>query len=105
LVDVLAPISHHWFEVFCNYILIENAVPSNKSACWTILRSGTALNWGGAKMIRNPRIRRVGAIGLVALGAVLMFLAPEVWQGALLLALGIALEVVGITLERKAEPD
>ena len=54
-------------------------------------------------MIRNPRIRRTGAVILVVLGAVLMFLAPEVWQGAVLLALGIVLELVGIALERRAE--
>lgn len=54
-------------------------------------------------MIRNPRIRRAGAIIMVVLGAALMLLAPEVWQGALLLALGVALELVGISLEHKAE--
>lgn len=52
-------------------------------------------------MIKNTRIRRTGAVILVVLGAVLMFLAPEVWQGALLLALGVIIELVGITLERK----
>ena len=54
-------------------------------------------------MIRKPRIRRSAAVILVVLGAILMFLAPEVWQGALLLALGILLELLGIALERKAE--
>jgi hypothetical protein len=52
-------------------------------------------------MIKNTRIRRTGALILVALGAILMLLAPEVWQGALLLALGVIIELVGITLERK----
>ncbi len=54
-------------------------------------------------MIRNPRIRRASAIVIVVLGALLMLLAPEVWPGALLLALGVVLELVGITLEHKAE--
>lgn len=52
-------------------------------------------------MIKNTRIRRTGALILVVLGAVLMFLAPEVWQGALLLALGVLLELVGIALEHR----
>lgn len=54
-------------------------------------------------MIRNLRVRRASAIILIVLGAILMFLAPEVWQGALLLALGVALELAGIALERKAK--
>lgn len=54
-------------------------------------------------MIRNPRTRRASAIILIVLGAILMFLAPEVWQGALLLALGVVLELAGIALERKAK--
>lgn len=54
-------------------------------------------------MSKNTRIRRTGAVAMVVLGAILMLLAPEVWQGALLLALGVIIELVGITLERKAE--
>lgn len=54
-------------------------------------------------MIRNPRIRRAAAAIMVVLGALLMLLAPEVWQGALLLALGVVLELLGIALEHKAE--
>ncbi|MHB1590828.1 MAG: hypothetical protein ACYCTW_04745 [Sulfuricella sp.] len=54
-------------------------------------------------MIKNTRIRRTGALILVVLGAILMFLAPEVWQGALLLALGIIIELVGIALEHNAK--
>jgi uncharacterized membrane protein YccC len=54
-------------------------------------------------MIKNARIRRTGALVMVVLGAILMFLAPEVWQGALLLALGVIIELVGITLERNAK--
>jgi hypothetical protein len=40
---------------------------------------------------------------MMALGAILMFLAPEVWQGALLLAAGIVLELFGIVLEHKSK--
>ncbi len=54
-------------------------------------------------MIRNRRIRRATAVIMMGAGAILMFLAPEVWQGALLFALGVVLELVGITLEHKAE--
>ncbi len=53
-------------------------------------------------MIRNSRLRRAGAAILVVLGGILMFLAPEVWQGLVLLALGILLELLGIALERKS---
>ncbi len=52
-------------------------------------------------MIKNARIRRTGATILVALGAILIFLASAVWQGAVLLALGVIVELVGIALERK----
>ena len=54
-------------------------------------------------MIKNTRVRRTGALILVVLGAILMLLAPEVWQGALLLALGVIIELIGITLEHKAD--
>jgi hypothetical protein len=41
---------------------------------------------------------------MMALGAILMFLAPEeAWQGALLLAAGIVLELFGIVLEHKSK--
>ena len=52
-------------------------------------------------MIKNPRIRRVSAVILVVLGAILMLLAPEIWQGALLLILGVVVELVGIALEHE----
>jgi hypothetical protein len=54
-------------------------------------------------MIKNPRTRRAIAVIMMVLGAILMFLAPEVWQGALLLAAGVALELFGIALEHKAK--
>jgi hypothetical protein len=39
---------------------------------------------------------------LVVFGGVLIFLAPEVWVGVLLLVLGAAVELAGIALERRA---
>lgn len=52
-------------------------------------------------MLRNRMTRRLAAGLLIVLGALLMFLATEVWAGVLLLFLGLALEVAGIALERK----
>lgn len=52
------------------------------------------------QMIRNPHIRRPLAIILVAAGALLLFLAPATWAGVALLILGIAIEVVGISLKK-----
>lgn len=51
-------------------------------------------------MLRKRRTRRAVAGGLVVLGGVLMFLAPEIWAGLAVLALGIVLELAGIALER-----
>jgi hypothetical protein len=50
----------------------------------------------------GKRSRRILAGFLVALGGVLLFLAPEMWAGLLLLALGVLIELAGIALERKA---
>lgn len=52
-------------------------------------------------MLRNRTTRRLMAGVLIVLGAVLMFLATEVWIGVVFLLLGLALEVAGIALERK----
>ncbi len=49
-------------------------------------------------MPKYPRARRLTAIILVVVGAVLMFVAPEIWQGLLVLILGVALELAGIAL-------
>jgi hypothetical protein len=53
-------------------------------------------------MLRKRRSRRVLATILVVLGGVLMFLAPEIWAGLIVLALGVVIELAGIALERKA---
>ena len=43
--------------------------------------------------------RRVVAMGVVALGALIMWLSPDQFMGAVTLMAGIALEVLGIHLE------
>lgn len=49
-----------------------------------------------SKMVRR---RRTLSLGLVVLGGVLLFLAPEdIWLGVLLMAVGLALEVIGTVL-------
>jgi len=53
-------------------------------------------------MLRKQRTRRGLAIFLVVLGGVLMYLAPEMWAGLVLLVLGVIIELAGIALERKA---
>lgn len=50
-------------------------------------------------MLKNPRARRSLAVFLIVLGGVLMFLAPGIWAGVVMLALGVAVELAGITLE------
>ena len=52
-------------------------------------------------LIKRKRERRVVGAALVVSGGVLMWLAPEVLAGAVLLAAGIALEIIGITLEHR----
>jgi hypothetical protein len=52
-------------------------------------------------MMRNPQTRRALALLLTVLGGLAMFLAPEdIWIGALLLGLGVALEVAGTLMQR-----
>lgn len=52
-------------------------------------------------MLNKPHIRRPIAALLMIMGAAMMYLAPETWSGALLLALGMSVEVAGIALRRK----
>ena len=54
-----------------------------------------------ASLLRKPHLRRPLAALLVIAGALVMFLAPETWAGVLLLALGITIEVIGITLKHR----
>ena len=55
-------------------------------------------------MLRKTHLRRPLAALLVIAGAMMMFFAPETWAGALLLALGIMIEVIGITLKHRDQP-
>jgi uncharacterized membrane protein len=54
-------------------------------------------------MIRNPRTRRTIAFSLIVLGGLLMFFAPETdeWAGLAVLALGVIIEIIGITVEHR----
>jgi hypothetical protein len=53
-------------------------------------------------MIRNQKVRRPLSIGLAIAGAVLLLLAPSnAWLGAILLAAGLALELIGVNLRHK----
>ena len=53
-------------------------------------------------MLKNKRPRRLLATFLIVLGGVLIFLAPEIWAGVLVMAVGVAVEATGIALERQA---
>jgi drug/metabolite transporter (DMT)-like permease len=52
-------------------------------------------------LVKYKRLRRAVGATLVVAGAVLMWLAPEVWSGVVLLVAGIALEAAGIALEHR----
>ena len=52
-------------------------------------------------MAIEPVTRRVVAAGLGAFGVVLMLAAPDTRAGLWLLALAVAIEVVGILLDRR----
>ncbi len=55
-------------------------------------------------MIRKPGTHRMLSLALMALGGVLLFLAPEdFWIGTLLLAVGGALEVTGALMRRRED--
>ena len=56
-------------------------------------------------MLRKRLPRRLAGALLVVLGGAFMWLAPESLAGVLLLAVGIALEAIGLRLEhRDADP-
>jgi hypothetical protein len=52
-------------------------------------------------MIRNSKLRRVIAVVLLVAGAALMLLSTEVGAGLLTFGLGVALELIGLVLERR----
>jgi drug/metabolite transporter (DMT)-like permease len=45
--------------------------------------------------------RRLVAVLLIALGAVMLFAAPETLGGVLAIAAGVIIEIVGIALEKR----
>ena len=47
--------------------------------------------------------RRLIAGALVILGGVLMFAAPQTPSGAVVMALGVLIEIAGIALERRGD--
>jgi hypothetical protein len=49
----------------------------------------------------NPLNRHAIALIMTGLGALLILLAPEAWPGAMLLIMGVDLELLGIALEHK----
>jgi hypothetical protein len=52
-------------------------------------------------LLKNKQLRRITGLALMAGGGLLLWLAPEVGFGLVLLAAGVLLEIVGITLERR----
>lgn len=53
------------------------------------------------RLAEKVTARRALAGALIVLGAVLIWLAPETWAGAALLALGVLVELVGVSLSRQ----
>ncbi|SDA12429.1 hypothetical protein SAMN05216315_103102 [Nitrosospira sp. Nsp18] len=52
-------------------------------------------------MSRSRRTKRVLSVLLLIVGGMLMFLAPEnIWIGAILFMLGLAMEIAGLVLRR-----
>lgn len=50
---------------------------------------------------KHRKIRRAVAIALIVLGGVLWYLASETAGGLVVIALGLLVEIVGISLERR----
>lgn len=55
-------------------------------------------------MLKRTALRRVVALLLIGLGALVMFLAPETSAGLALLIVGVALELIGIALSHRQPP-
>ena len=53
------------------------------------------------RLAEKVTARRALAGALIVLGAVLIWLAPETWAGAALLALGVLVELVGVSISRQ----
>lgn len=53
-------------------------------------------------MIRNTKTRRALSLVLLVAGGMFIFLVPDdVWLGVALLALGVALEILGASMHRQ----
>ncbi len=52
-------------------------------------------------MLKHTIRRRALGSVLIALGALMMWLAPEVWAGLVMILIAVALEILGITMERR----
>ena len=50
-------------------------------------------------MKKKPR--RILAGFLIVLGAILLLIATETWGGLILILIGIAIEIIGIALEKR----
>jgi hypothetical protein len=55
-------------------------------------------------LFKNKHLRRYLGAALVVTGGLLMWFAPEVGVGVFVLLAGIAIELVGIWLERERPP-
>jgi drug/metabolite transporter (DMT)-like permease len=53
------------------------------------------------RLAEKVTARRALAGALIVLGAVLIWLAPETWAGAALLALGVLVELVGVSISHQ----
>ncbi len=53
-------------------------------------------------MLKRTIHRRILGTTLILFGALLLWLAPEIWSGVVMILIAIALEILGITLERKS---
>jgi hypothetical protein len=54
-------------------------------------------------LMKRKTLRRALAFAAIVGGAILMWLSPEVLGGAVVMAAGIALEILGIGLDRRAD--
>lgn len=52
-------------------------------------------------MFKRTRHRRILGAVLIALGGLLMWLAPEILAGVIVILIAIALEILGIALEHR----
>ena len=54
-------------------------------------------------MLRNRRYRRIAAVALAVIGALLMLFSPSTEIGLLAFALGVALELAGLAIEHRED--